>query len=141
MSTLSYDELINIVHKSFESEKKADLNLIKQLVSDDFVRTSMTISGDTLFPDYYFNKELGKLEANNISREFHIWNIAANEKQQTVFVELTEIEKDGSSELIWPYMLICEIKSGKISRTRQYGDPAVMSKKVKLKEIKKIIRG
>ncbi|MEI7838223.1 MAG: hypothetical protein WCI37_00355, partial [bacterium] len=65
MSTLSYDELINIVLKSFESEKKADLNLIKQLVSDDFVRTSMTISGDTLFPDYYFNKELGKLEANN----------------------------------------------------------------------------
>lgn len=142
MSLLSSAELIAIVLDSFEAERTNDTARGKRLIADNFSKVSMMIYGDVLFPrlegvDAVHN---ALLQAYSVKgREFHVWNTAANETTQTVFVELAETEPSSDRVNIWPYTLVCEISEGRITRTRHYGDPQLLKRDISLDEIKKAI--
>lgn len=138
----SSDELIKIVTDSFEAERTNDVSLGKTLISDDFEQRGMFISNGMTFPVFAGGDEPVNLEeAYEVEgREFHIWNIAANEKTQTVFIELAEIEPRGNRKVVWPYVLVCKIENGRIKRSRHYGDPATIKAGVSLEEVRRAVQ-
>ena len=137
-------ELIEIVLASFEAEKAGDIQAGKNLIDDDFKKVSMVVSGDKIFPTLSGDEVDAALQrAYQVKgREFHVWNTAANVKTQTVFIELAEVEpgKD-EHDRIWPYVLVCQIKDGKIWRSRHYGDPATLKRNLSVEQIEKIVAG
>ncbi len=142
MSLLSSSELIAIVLDSFEAERTNDTAWGKRLIANDFSKVSMMIRGDTLFPRLQGTEAVNDalLQAYSVKgREFHVWNTAANETTQTVFVELAEVEPYGDRISIWPYTLVCEINDGQIVRTRHYGDPQLLSHAISLDDIREAV--
>lgn len=141
MKILNANELIDIVTKSFEAEKTGDTELGLELVSEDFKRRAMIVQEDKVFP--VVSSQDIKSEVNNSfrveGREFHVWNIAANEESQTVFVELVEIEPKDGRERVWPYALVCQIEDGKIKRSRHYGDPGTLDSSITVDDVREAV--
>ena len=131
-------ELIKIVTDSFEAERTNDVQLGESLITDDFKQRSMIISGDKIFPVFAGGDiPVGLDEAYALEgREFHVWNVAANESTQTVFIELTEVEPTKDSKRVWPYVLVCQIQDGKIKRSRHYGDPATLKSDISVEQVR-----
>lgn len=142
MSPLSSKELIQIVLDSFEAERVNDIDWGRKLISEDFRRVSMSLHEDTLFPRLQGAEQINEALQQVYSvkgREFYVWNTAANESTQTVFVELVESEPINDRVATWPYVLICEIREGKIARTRHYGDPRLFDAGIDVKDIESIV--
>lgn len=141
MKKLSNLDLIKLVTDSFEAERTGNVEWGRCLISDDFKRTAMYIHNGTVFP-VLNGKDLPlELETTYAvkGREFHVWNVAANENTQTVFVELAEVEPSGGKKHVWPYTLVCQIEDGKIKHTRHYGDPAVWEEGVSVEMVEKAV--
>jgi len=134
------EELIRIVTTSFEAEKTGDIKAGKSLIRGDFKKISMVVSGDKIFPALSGETIDAELEhAYKVKgRQFYIWNIAVNVRTQTVFVELAEIEPR-ENNVVWPYVLVCQIKDGKIWRSRHYGDPEILKKNISIDQVRKVI--
>lgn len=135
------EELIKIVTDSFEAERTNNVGLGKKLITDDFQQRGMFISNSELFPIFSGgNEPVDLTDAYAVEgREFHIWNTAADEKTQTVFIELAEIEPRGEKKVVWPYVLVCKIEDGKIKRSRHYGDPATVKNDISLEDVKNAV--
>jgi len=142
MQNYSADELIKIVTDSFEAERTNDVALGQSLITNDFKQRGMLISGDRIFPVFSGGDEPVSLEEAYAleGREFHVWNVAANEATQTVFVELAEVEPTKESKRIWPYVLVCKIEDGKIKRSRHYGDPATLKSEITVDQVRDAVR-
>ncbi|MEI6850793.1 MAG: hypothetical protein WCK26_02385 [Candidatus Saccharibacteria bacterium] len=138
MCKYSTDELIKIVIDSFEAERTNNVELGKSLITNDFKQRSMIIHGDKIFPVFTNGDIHTRLEeAYSLEgREFHVWNVAANEATQTVFVELAEVEPTEGSNRVWPYVLVCKIENGKIKRSRHYGDPATLKNDISVNQVR-----
>ncbi len=136
------EDLIKIVIASFEAEKTGDVRAGKNLISDDFKRISMVVSGDKIFPTLSGDRVDAELKRTYQvkGREFYVWNMAANIETQTVFIELAEIESDEPDQ-VWPYVLVCQIKDGKIWRSRHYGDPDILKKNISIEQVREIVDG
>ena len=139
MTQLSSQELIQIVLDSFKAEETNDIEWGKRLIGDDFLRVSMTIHGDNVFPRLEGTEAIESALKHVYSvrgREFHVWNTAVNVDTQTVFVELAEIEPINSKTTVWPYTLVCEIRDKKIVRTRHYGDPRLLDADISIEDVR-----
>lgn len=141
MKRLSSQELIKLVLDSFEAEHTNNIEDGLALIHPDFTKTIMLKSDGVVFP---------VLESKHVrqavtaayqveGRQFYVFNTAANEDTQTVFVELAEREPRAAGDVVWPYTLVCKIQDGKILRTRQYGDPALVQEAVTIEQIKKAV--
>lgn len=137
MNHKTSQQLIQIVLNSFEAERTNNVSFGKSLISDDFLLRSMIIHGDKLFPVLAGGEvPLNLEEAYTVQgREFYVWNAAANEDTQTVFIELAEVEPRDGVKRVWPYVLVCQIEDGKIKRSRHYGDPAILEKNLKITDV------
>ena len=142
MKNSTAGELIEIVINSFEAERTNNLARGKKLISKDFLHRGMFISNNQLFPIFSGgDKPVSLDDAYAVEgREFHIWNIAADKKTQTVFVELAEIEPKEDKMVVWPYVLVCTIEDGKIRRSRHYGDPAIVKQDISLEDVRSAVR-
>ncbi len=135
------DELIDIVLRSFEAERTNDVKTGRELITDDFKQRSMIIYADGVFPVFSGGQAPANLEdAYKVDgREFHVWNAAANEETQTVFIELVEVEPKDGVKRVWPYVLVAKIEDGKIKRSRHYGDPATLKVGVTVEQVQKAV--
>lgn len=142
MHHYSQDELIKIVTDSFEAERTNNAMQGKSLITDDFKQRGMIISGEKVFPVFAGGDiPIGLEDAYALEgREFHVWNVAANEKTQTVFVELAEVEPTKDSKRVWPYVLVCQIENGKIKRSRHYGDPATLRSNISVDQVRDAVQ-
>lgn len=138
---LTTEELIRTVLNSFEAERTNDVAGGLGALATDFKKTSMVLSNDILFPQIKGAELVDAVSAaySIKGREFHVFNTAANELTQTVFVELAEKEPRGNTVILWPYTLVCQFKDGKIAHTRHYGDPALLKEHLSLEQIQKIV--
>lgn len=130
MSTiiLNSDELKELVMASFMAEKNCDIQVGLDLIHDDFTVTEMTLgnegehlpalTGDKL-------RELMKLAFTTKGREYIFKSVIADESTQTVIVEFIESYQNTKTGQVYrtPQISVCEIKGGKIHRTRHYMDP------------------
>lgn len=137
----SADDLIKIVTDSFEAERTNDVEKGKSLITKDFKKISMVVHNDELFPAFFLKDKPGLIEKVYAvkGREFYVWNVAANENTQTVFIELAEVEPMSGRKQVWPYVLVCQIENGKIRRTRHYGDPNIIKKDVSVDMIQQVV--
>lgn len=125
---LSEQELIDLVLGSFEAEKSNNVEENQKLIHDNFSVTDMVLDKDgNPFPRLSGQK-LQELigEAFKIKgRQFIFNNVAADEKKQVVFVEFIESYLNPKTGKTYrtPQVAVCEIKDGKIFRTRHYMDP------------------
>ncbi len=130
---LNNDELIKLVLTSFELERTNAVEKAEALLHKDFKVTEMSEWYDgTIF------KSLGGDEVRSLmkkafviqGREYDFKNVVANEKDQTVLVEFVESYPDPKSGKAYrtPQVAVCEIKDGKIFRTRHYNDPRLSYK-------------
>lgn len=138
---LTSKELVNIVLNSFEAERTNNVTDGLSVLATDFKKTSMVVSNDILFPQISGAKLLDAINAaySVQGREFYVFNTAANELTQTVFVELAEREPRSDATVLWPYTLVCQFKNGKIAHTRHYGDPALLREHLNLEQIQKVV--
>lgn len=134
-NNLSAEELINIVISSFDAESSNNTQIGRELITDDFKQRGMYVSGDKIFPVFAVSKDLD-IVYSQTGRLFHIWNVAANESSQTVFVELAETEPREGRQSIWPYVLVSKIEDGKIKRSRHYGDPRISKMDVSIDQVR-----
>lgn len=134
-------ELIKIVTDSFEAERTNNVTLGKILIADDFKKRTMIIAGDNIFTILTTGDGDDVIkEAYAVKgREFHVWNVAANEETQTVFIELAEVEPTKDSERVWPYVLVCQIENGKIKRSRHYGDPETLKQDISVEQVRSAV--
>jgi ketosteroid isomerase-like protein len=134
--------LIKIVTDSFEAERTNDVTLGKSLITSDFKQRGMIISGDKIFPVFAGGDIPVRLEDAYAldGREFHVWNAAANEETQTVFIELAEVEPTKDSRRVWPYVLVCQIEDGRIKRSRHYGDPATLQQDISVEQVRSAVQ-
>lgn len=134
---LDKDELIEIVLGSLSAERDNNITVGKTLMHTDYRKTSMYLHKSIAFPvlEGEAMREAMTKSYSVKGREFHIYNMAANEQTQTVFLELAELEPRAGEHIIWPYVMVCYIEDGKIKRTRHYGDPALMDRPVPLELI------
>lgn len=141
MTNYSAAELIKIVTDSFEAERTHNVARGKELITDDFKQRGMIVSGDTIFPVFAGGETPTHLETayQLEDREFHVWNVAANEQTQTIFVELAEVEPRDDGKKVWPYVLVCKIEDGRIKRSRHYGDPATLKQNITVEQVRKAV--
>jgi ketosteroid isomerase-like protein len=142
MHYYSQDDLIKIITDSFEAERTNNVKKGKRLITDDFKQRGMIISEDKVFPVFAGGDiSVGLEDAYALEgREFHVWNVAANERTQTVFVELAEVEPTKDSKRVWPYVLVCQIENGKIKRSRHYGDPATLRSNISIDQVRDAVQ-
>lgn len=141
MQRLSGQELVELVLASLEAERTHDVERGLALIHPQFTKTSMLKSNDTVFPVLDSEQvRQAVIAAYKVEgREFYIFNTASIEETQTVFVELAEHEPRESGAVLWPYVLVCTIKDGKILRTRHYGDPALLQEPLSIEMIRKAV--
>lgn len=136
------DQLIKIVLDSFEAERTGDTARGRELITDDFQQRSMIVWGDKIFPVMAGGD--GEIDLDSAyalkGREFHVWNTAANEQTQTVFIELAEVEPRDGVKHVWPYTLVCQIENGRIKRSRHYGDPATSKADLSVEQVEKAVK-
>lgn len=142
MKKYTSEELIKIVTDSFEAERTHNTGLGRSLIADDFKQRSMIIKENTIFPVFAEGDITTALEQAYAveGREFHVWNMAANEETQTVFIELAEVEPTRDSKRVWPYVLVCQIEDGKIKRSRHYGDPATLRTELSIEQVRDAVQ-
>ena len=130
---LNSNELVKLVLTSFELERNGDVEKAKSLLHQDFKVTEMSEWYDgTIFKSLTGRevKELMKKAFAFKGREFDFKNVVSNEKDQTVLVEFVESYPDPKSGKVYrtPQVAVCEVKDGKIFRTRHYNDPRLSYK-------------
>mgnify|MGYP000302448079 CR=1 FL=1 len=138
---LSSSTLIQLVLNSFEAERTNNIEDGLALIHPDFTKTSMLKSDGVVFPVLESKRvrQAVTVAYKVEGREFYIFNTAANEDSQTVFIELAEREPRVSGDVLWPYVLVCVIEDGKILRTRHYGDPSLLQEVVTIDQIKEVV--
>lgn len=124
---LDRQQLTDLVMSSFEAERVSDSKKGLSLIHDDFAVTEMNIGYD----GQLFRRVTGDAIRNSIQevfritdREYQFVHAMADEKQQTVIVEFVESYGDPKTGKRYrtPIVAICEVKDGKIWRTRHYTD-------------------
>ncbi len=135
-------ELIDLVKASFKAEQDCDIRAGLELIHPDFTVVEMSewYDGTTL-------KSLGGKDVRDLmkraftikGREYDFKTIMANEASQTVIAEFVESYPDPKTGQVYrtPQVAICEIKDGKIYRTRHYNDPRLSYKQLSTQEIHK----
>lgn len=138
---LSNHQLIEVVLASLQAERTNTIENGLALIHPQFTKTSMLKANDTVFPVLDSEQvRRAVIAAYQVEgREFYIFNTAANEETQTVFVELAEREPRDSGAVLWPYVLVCTIEDGKILRSRHYGDPALLKEALTVEHIRGIV--
>ncbi len=125
---MSREELLKLVMESFEAERTSDSEKGLSLLHEDFAVTEMNLKLDGEEP---FRRETGEAlrasvaEVYQISdREYQFMHAMADEQTQTVMVEFVESYTDDATGKRYrtPQVAVCEIKDGKIWRTRHYLD-------------------
>lgn len=128
MKRLSSQQLSKLVIDSFLAEKERDIARNKQLIHGEFAFVDMVKDAKSqLFPRVQGGQMIDLMEqAFKIKgREFVFKTILADSDQQIVVVEFIESYPDPKTGQVYrtPQVAICEIKDGKIFRTRHYMDP------------------
>jgi len=145
MTHLTASQLIQLVLDSFEAERTGNTKWGRELMSPDFIKTSMQLYKGKPFHRFELANDTANAVENVYAvegREFHVWRSAANEETQTVFIELAEVqpEQDGPHTL-WIYSLVCDIKDGRIAHTRHYGDPALLKSGLTPEHVRLVVEG
>lgn len=125
---LSSEQLIDLVLKSFEAERLGNIAENSQILHQDFKMTDMVIGKDKkYFPSLSGDKlhDAIKLAFTIKGRKFKFSTVIADEATQTVIVEFIESYPDTETgkEYRTPQVAICQIRDGKLYRTRHYMDP------------------
>lgn len=112
---------------SFEAEKAGDVALGRSFIHPEFRMTEMNIGpSGTVFRSFEATQVNDTIpEVFQISdREYQFVHCAADEATQTVMVEFVESYTDPntSQRFRTPIVAVCEIRDGKIYRTRHYTD-------------------
>jgi ketosteroid isomerase-like protein len=141
---LSQSALITLVLASFEAERLHNIEVNQALLHPDFAVTDMVISHD----DKIFPRLAGSELKNMIhkaflieGRQFTFPTVVADEATQTVIIEFIEEYPDSKTGQVYrtPQVAICQIKDGKIFRTRHYMDPRLSYKELSMEIIQKAI--
>jgi len=127
---MNQTELIKLVMSSFEAEQSSNPTRGLELIHDDFAVTEMNIGRNgKLFRRATGDEiRLNIKDAFQISdREYQFVHASADEATQTVMVEFVESYGDVATGKRYrtPQVAVCEIKDGKIWRTRHYCDDRV----------------
>lgn len=133
-------ELKKIVLSSFMAEKHRDLKAGLECIDDDFRVTEMTYSENNEHFSSLSGKKLRELMGfafKTEGREYEFKSIVADEETQTVIVEFIESYPDPKTGQVYrtPQISVCNIKNGKIFRTRHYMDPRLSFANISKKEI------
>jgi ketosteroid isomerase-like protein len=133
LSMLNSKQLKELVLKSFEMEKNKDPKANKELLHPDFAVTEITEDYDgTVFRRLEGPKLMKYMEMafETTGREYEFKNVIADEQSQTVVVEFVESYPDEKTGKTFrtPQVSICEVKDGKLYRTRHYLDPRLSYK-------------
>ena len=144
LSMLNSKQLKELVLKSFEMEKNKDPEANKELLHPDFAVTEITEDYDgTVFRRLEGPKLMKYMEMafETTGREYEFKNVIADEQSQTVVVEFVESYPDEKTGKTFrtPQVSICEIKDGKLYRTRHYLDPRLSYKYLEESDIKKAL--
>lgn len=125
---LTNDELKQLVLNSFMAERNNDIVAGREYITEDFTVTEMTLGKDgNHFPSLTGEEldNLMNLAFKIEGREYEFKTVVADEETQTVIVEFIESYPDPKTGKIYrtPQISVCNIKNGKIFRTRHYMDP------------------
>jgi len=129
---------------SFEAEKEGDVAKNAELLHEDFKVVDMVIAQDgSIFPTLEASKLKEQIDtAFKIEgREFTFKTVVADESTQTVVVEFIESYPDPETSQLYrtPQVAICQIKDGKIYRTRHYMDPRLSYENLSQSQIEKAL--
>ena len=143
-SMLNSKELKELVLKSFEMEKNNDPSKNKALLHPDFAVTEITEDYDgTAFRRLEGPKlmEYMDMAFETTGREYEFKHVIADEESQTVMVEFVESYPDEKTGKVFrtPQISVCEIKDGKLFRTRHYMDPRLSYKYLDKSDIDKAL--
>lgn len=125
---LNQKELIDLVLSSFEAEQSSDLKKGLALLHPEYAVTEMNINYEgSIFHRVEGTKinEFAKKVFDVPDKRFQFVNVIADENKQTVIVEFIETYHgpNNKKHSKVPYISVCEVKDGKIYRTRLYADP------------------
>lgn len=124
-------ELKELVLASFNAERSNNIAAGKQLITEDFKVTEMSLGNDGLqrLPSVWASGARDMIDEayQYAKREYQFVHVVVDEPKQTVIVEFVETYPDPQTGQIYrtPQVAVCEIKDGKIYRTRHYNDPRV----------------
>lgn len=142
---MNQDGLIQLVLSSFDAERQNNIEKGLELVTDDFTVTEMSLgnSGDKLFPSVTaeeVRKMIGQVYQIQ-ERKYQFVNAMADEAKQTVMIEFVETYPDPKTGQLYrtPQVAVCELKDGRIRRTRHYNDPRVSFVDVTQEDIDKAL--
>jgi len=132
---LNQKELIDLVLSSFEAEQNSDLKRGLALLHPEYAVTEMNVDfgGNTFHRTEGTKiKELAKKVFDVSGKRFQFVNVIADESKQTVMVEFIESNQDSNNKKYHrvPFVSVCEIKDGKIYRTRLYNDPGLYKESI-----------
>ena len=142
---LDSEQLKKLVLASFEAEKNNDIEINKALLHPNFKMVDMVLSSDLKpFPSLE-GEELEKqiqLAFPIKGRQFVFHTVIADEDSQKVIIEFTESYPDPKSKKVYrtPQIAVCEIKDGKIYRTRHYMDPRISHKNISSEDLEDCFR-
>lgn len=127
-NNLRAEDLKKLVIASFMAEKNRDLQTGLDLIDEDFTVTEMiygedgkhlpSLNGEPL-------RDLMGLAFTTKDRDYVFKSVVADEQTQTVIVEFIESYPDPATGQVYrtPQISVCQVKDGKIHRTRHYMDP------------------
>jgi ketosteroid isomerase-like protein len=126
---MNTQQLIDTVLASFQAEQEGDIQTGLGLIAEDFKVTDLTLGnkGDVIFPE--FKAGAAKQAVTEVyetkGRKYEFINVIADESKQLVMVEFIESYPDPKTEQIYktPQIAVCQVRDGKIHRTRHYLDP------------------
>ena len=142
MPNLNNKDLKNLVLNSFSAEKNNDIVGNSKLLHDDFAVTDMMIGvNNDQFPRLSGQKlhDLINKAFKIKGREFIFKNVVTDENKQLVIVEFIESFPDPKTGNVYrtPQIAVCEVKDGKIYRTRHYMDPRLSFEFLSVEEVEK----
>lgn len=143
---LKKQQLIDIVIASMNAEKDGDIAKGLALLHKDFQLIDIWQSASgVLMP------RLTATQAQQVvkdvfpiqNRQYHNVKFVADEQAQTVAFEFIETYPDPETSTVYctPQVGICQIKDGKIWRTRHYCDPRLSAMNLNPEEVSELLNG
>ena len=142
---LNVEDLKKLILDSFDAERENSVARGEQLIHPDFAVTGMYEAPDGEILRRMAGKPMREYMHEVYAqkgREFRVVNIVADEKKQTVLAEFIESYPDPKTGQLYraPLMAVCEVKDGRIYRTRHYLDPRLSYKNLSEDQINKALK-